>query len=129
VAVPQHHPLGREAEVDFGDISVYLAGLLTEVHLFVMRLSASGRAFRRAYLSEAQEVFLDGHVRAFDHFGGTPEVIRYDNLKAAVATMMRGRTRQETERFVALRSHYGFESFTASPVWAARTRRAAWRAR
>jgi transposase len=115
VAVPQHHPLGREAEVDFGDISVYLAGLLTEVHLFVMRLSASGRAFRRAYLSEAQEVFLDGHVRAFDTFGGTPEVIRYDNLKAAVATMMRGRTRQETERFVALRSHYGFESFYCQP--------------
>lgn len=27
VMVPQHHPLGEEAEVDFGTISVYLAGL------------------------------------------------------------------------------------------------------
>jgi transposase len=115
VAVPQHHPLGQGAEVDFGDISVYLAGVLTTVHLFVMRLSASGEAFRRAYSNEAQEVFLDGHVRAFDAFGGVPEVIRYDNLKAAVSRVMRGRTRQETERFVALRSHYGFESFYCQP--------------
>ena len=72
VMVPQHHPLGAEAEVDFGTISVYLAGLSVEVQLFIMRLSASGRAYPRAYLNEAQEVFLDGHVRAFEHFGGVP---------------------------------------------------------
>ena len=84
VAVPQHHPLGAESEVDFGAASVYLAGVSTEVHLFLMRLSASGRAYIHAYLNEAQEVFLDGHVRAFEHFGGVPDRIRYDNLKAAV---------------------------------------------
>src|SRR5207344_2235445 len=27
VMVPQHHPLGEEAEVDFGTASVYLAGV------------------------------------------------------------------------------------------------------
>jgi len=64
VMVPQQHRLGEEAEVDFGTISVYLAGLLVELQLFIMRLSASGRAFPRAYLNEGQEVFLDGHVRA-----------------------------------------------------------------
>ena len=45
VMVPQHHPLGDEAEVDFGAVSVYLAGVLVEVSMFVMRLSASGEAF------------------------------------------------------------------------------------
>ncbi|HVF13094.1 MAG TPA: hypothetical protein VM942_00775, partial [Acidimicrobiales bacterium] len=43
VMVPQHHPLGQEAEVDFGSVSFYLNGLLTEGWMFVMRLSASGR--------------------------------------------------------------------------------------
>ena len=43
VMVPQHHLLGAESEVDFGTSSVYLAGSLTDVHLFIMRLSASGR--------------------------------------------------------------------------------------
>ncbi len=115
VAVPQHHPLGEEAEVDFGTVSVYLGGLLTEVSLFLLRLSASGRSYPHAYLNEAQEVFLDGHVRAFEHLGGVPGRIRYDNLKAAVARVLRGRNRIEAERFVALRSHYGFDSFFCLP--------------
>jgi transposase len=115
VAVPQHHPLGEEAEVDFGTATVILAGAATEVQLFIMRLSASGRAYPRAYLNEGQEVFLDGHVRAFSHLGGAPGRIRYDNLKAAVAKILRGRDRLESERFVALRSHYGFDSFFCQP--------------
>lgn len=115
VMVPQHHPLGEEAEVDFGTASVYLAGVLVEVSLFVLRLSASGRGYARAYLNEGQEVFLDGHVRAFDHLGGVPKRIRYDNLKAAVERVLKGRDRVESERFVAMRSHYGFDSFFCQP--------------
>ncbi len=81
-----------------------------------MRLSASRRGFHRIYLNQAQQVFLDGHVRAFEHFGGMPSVrIRYDNLKPAVVRVLRGRDRQETERFIALRSHYGFDSFFCVP--------------
>jgi transposase len=116
VMVPQHHPLGEEAEVDFGSISFYLNGLLTEGWMFVIRLSASGKGFHRIYLNQAQQVFLDGHVRAFEHFGGVPSLrIRYDNLKPAVVRVLRGRDRQETERFIALRSHYGFDSFFCIP--------------
>lgn len=115
VAVPQHHPLGEEAEVDFGSIHVYLSGMLTEVAMFMMRLSVSGRSFPAAYLNEAQEVFLDGHARAFEHFGGVPGRVRYDNLKAAVLKVLKGRDRIESDRFVAMRSHYGFESFFCLP--------------
>lgn len=115
VIVPQTHLLGAESEVDFGTISVYLAGVLMEVSLFVMRLSASGRGFCRAYLNESQEVFLDGHVRAFEHFAGVPGRVRYDNLKAAVTRVLKGRDRLESDRFIALRSHYGFDSFFCLP--------------
>ncbi|MDQ2754358.1 MAG: hypothetical protein M3R71_02280 [Actinomycetota bacterium] len=121
--------MGEEAEVDFGTISVYLAGQLTEVQLFVMRLSASGRAYPRAYLNEGQEVCLDGHVRAFEHFGACPARIRYDNLKAAVERVLKGRDRIESDRFTALRSHYGLTVSSASQELRAATRRAAWRAR
>jgi len=115
VAVPQRHVLGEEAEVDFGSATVVLAGTPTEVQLFIMRLSASGRGYPRAYLNEGQEVFLDGHVRAFEHFGGVPARIRYDNLKAAVEKILKGRDRLESDRFVAMRSHYGFDSFFCRP--------------
>jgi hypothetical protein len=60
-------------------------------------------------------VFLDGHVRAFEHFGGVPGRIRYDNLKSAVERVLKGRDRVESDRFVALRSHYGFDSFFCQP--------------
>src|SRR4051794_5972863 len=61
-----------------------------------MRLSASGKGFAGAYLNEAQEVFLDGHVRAFEHFGGVPRRVRYDNLKAAVEKVLEAATRDDT---------------------------------
>jgi transposase len=53
VMVPQTHPLGDEGEVDFGQVSFYLDGLLTEGWMFVMRLSASGKGFHRVYLNQA----------------------------------------------------------------------------
>ena len=115
VMVPQRHVLGDEAEVDFGTVTVEVAGVRIDVSLFVMRLSASGKSFARAYLSEGQEVFLDGHVRGFEHLGGVPARIRYDNLKAAVTKILRGRDRVESDRFVALRSYYGFDSFFCQP--------------
>jgi len=114
VMVPQDHPLGYEAEVDFGRVSVILAGKLVELWMFVMRLSASGRAFHRVYGNEAQEAFLDGHVRGFAHLG-VPVRVRYDNLKPAVVKVLMGRNRAENDRFTALRSHYLFESFYCRP--------------
>lgn len=115
VKVPQSHRVGDEAEVDFGQISFRLSGEQVIGRMFVMRLSASGRAFHRVYANEAQEVFIDGHVRAFEHFDGVPLRIRYDNLKPAVARVLKGRDRKETERFVAMRSHYAFDSFFCIP--------------
>jgi transposase len=115
VIVPQTHPLGEEAEVDFGEISFAIGGVTTKGWMFVMRLSASGRAFHWIYLNQAQEAFFDGHVRAFEHFSGVPRRIRYDNLKPAVARVLQGRSRTESVRFVTLRSHYRFDSFFCIP--------------
>jgi len=53
---------------------------------------------------------LEGHVRALEWHGGVFDLIRYDNLKSAVARVLQGRRRVESDRFVALRSHYRFES-------------------
>jgi transposase len=115
VAVPQTHPAGAEAEVDFGEFCTWIDGVLVKVWLFVMRLSCSGRAFHLAFGTQAQEAFLEGHVAAFAHFGGVPGRIRYDNLGPAVVRVLKGRDRAESERFTALRSHYGFDSFFCRP--------------
>jgi transposase len=115
VTVPQDHAPGAEAEVDFGEFHAVVAGVLVKLWLFVMRLSCSGRAFHVAFTTQAQEAFLEGHVLALEYFGAVPGRVRYDNLKPAVVRVLRGRDRAESERFIALRSHYGFDSFFCSP--------------
>ena len=115
VIVPQTHQAGQEAEVDFWEFYAVIAGVMVKLWMFVMRLSHSGRAFHVAFATQAQEAFLEGHVLAFAHFGAVPARIRYDNLKPAVVRVLRGRDRTESERFIALRSHYGFDSFFCRP--------------
>jgi transposase len=114
--VPQAREPGAEAEVDFGDVTVELAGQLTRCFLFAFRLSYSGKACHRVYASQAQEAFLEGHVAAFEVTGGVPfRQIRYDNLAPAVARVLAGRSRVETTRWLAFRAHYGFEAFYCQP--------------
>jgi len=115
VAVPQTHAPGAEGEVDFGEFWATIAGQQVKCWMFVLRLSHSGRAFHVAFATQAQEAFLEGHVLGFAHLGGVPALVRYDNLKPAVTRVLRGRDRAESERFTALRSHYGFDSFFCRP--------------
>jgi transposase len=115
VAIVAHHLPGEEAQVDFGVAEVMIGREKTRVAVFELRLSHSGAAVHVAYGSEGQEAFLEGHVIAFARLGGVPGRIRYDNARALVARVLRGRDRDETERFIALRSHYGFDSFFCIP--------------
>ncbi len=68
-----------------------------------------------AFPHETQQAFLEGHVEAFDWFGGVFGLVRYDNLKSAVKQVLRGRRRVETDRFTALRSHYLYNSQFTTP--------------
>ncbi len=114
--VPQTHEPGAEAEVDFADLWIDLAGVRTKCFLFTLRLSCSGKAVHRAYSTQGQEAFLEGHQQAFEVFGGTPVFhIRYDNLKAAVSRVLFGRNRVESARWIAFRSHHGFDAFYCHP--------------
>jgi transposase len=116
VTVPQTHGPGEEAECDFGEFMAWIEGVWVKCWMFCLRLSHSGRGFHVAFCHQAQEAFFEGHVLAFEHFGGVPaRMIRYDNLKAAVIKVLLGRERLENQRFVALRSHYGFDSFYCLP--------------
>ena len=70
VTVPQTHGPGEEAECDFGEFMAWIDGVLVKCWMFCLRLSHSGRGFHVAFCHQAQEAFFEGHVLAFDHFGG-----------------------------------------------------------
>jgi transposase len=115
--VPQTHKPGAEAEVDFGDVTVRLAGELVTCYLFAFRMSYSGKAVHRVFASAGQEAFFEGHVHALNVLGGVPTgKVRYDNLRAAVARVLGfSRQRVEAERWTAFRSHYGLEALYCQP--------------
>lgn len=110
VFVPLQFDPGEEAQVDWGEASIIQNGTLRKVQLFCMRLCFSKRPFVWAYERANLESFLDGHVRAFEFFGGVPKRLAYDNLKAAVIRVGRGRERQLNTTFKELRSWYLFAS-------------------
>ena len=112
--MPLVHRPGDEAQVDFFEVTVELGGERRKAWKFLMRLMYSGRDFVRLYDRQDQLAFLDGHVRAFAHFGGVPARIVYDNLAAAVRRVQFPR-RRLTERFEALVSHYLYEPCFARP--------------
>ena len=110
-----YHP-GELAEVDFFEVLVDIAGVRRKAWMFVMRLMHSGRDFAWLYDRQDQVSFLDGHVRAFLHFGAVPRRIAYDNLKLAVRRVLVGSEREVTLRFEALTSHYLFEASFCRPA-------------
>jgi transposase len=108
VFVPLAHPPGQ-AQADFGQAEITLDGRTTTVALFVMTLPYSDAIFVAAFPRECTEAFLEGHVRAFEFFGGVPRRISYDNSKIAVARITGTRDRELTDEFLRLKSHHLFK--------------------
>ena len=106
---------GVDGQVDWGQVMVNLKGEEIQVELFVMRLCYSRKVFAMVFPTQRQECFFAGHVAAFQHFGGVPKRLSYDNLKTAVLRILEGRNRIEQTAFVTLRSHYLFESRYCTP--------------
>ena len=86
-----------------------------KLYMFCMRLSHSGKAFHFAYANQTQESFLDGHVRAFERSGGADRDGALRQPEAGGDPGRVGPGRFEHPRFVAMRSHYGYDSFFCLP--------------
>jgi len=114
VFVPLVHPAGH-AQADFGEAWAVLGGVRRKVHVLVVDLPQSDAIFLKAYLSETAEALCDGHVAAFDFFGGVPLSILYDNTKLAVAKILGDGTRKRATLFAELQSHYLFRDRFGRP--------------
>jgi transposase len=105
--VPLAHPPG-DAQADFGEAQVVIAGVERKAHYLVVDLPQSDDCFVMAFPAETTEAFLEGHNQAFAYFGGVPRTILYDNTKLVVAQILGDGTRNKTQAFSELQSHYLF---------------------
>jgi len=114
VFVPLAHPPG-DAQADFGEALVVVGGVEQKGHFLCMDLPHSDDSFVAAFPAENTESFLEGHNRAFVHFGGVPRTILYDNTKIAVKQIAGDGERTPTEAFNGLQSHYLFAAKFGRP--------------
>ena len=101
---------GREAQVDFGYGGLIYdpeENRLRKTWIFVMVLSHSRHEFAQFVFDQSVETWIDLHRRAFEWFGGVPEEVVLDNLKAAIIkACFYDQVVQRTYREFA--EHYGF---------------------
>jgi len=109
VYMPLVHRPG-DAQVDYFHALARLGGVLQKVAIFLMALPYSDAFFMMCSPRECTESFWEGHVRAFDFFGGVPGRISFDNSKIAVRAITGVHSRKLTDGFLQLASHYLFDS-------------------
>jgi hypothetical protein len=73
-----------------------------------MVLPYSDVFFLMAFERECTESYWEGHVRAFEFFGGVPQRISYDNSRVLVSKIIGSYERKLTDGFLKLQSHYLF---------------------
>jgi len=111
---------GEQAQVDYGQLRVWIGAQPEKVHLFVMTLGYSRRLYAHAYRHERLTTLLDGHERAFRWFGGVTLTCLYDNPRNLVL----GRREHKVlwhPQFEDLARYYGFAPRACQP-YRARTK-------
>lgn len=103
-----HSLPGEEAQVDFGYIgTLKVNGSPRKAWVFVMSLSYSRYMYAAITLDQSVQTFIRCHTEAFHYFGGVPQTVKIDNLKAAIVeTDFYEPTVQRT--YAAFAQHYGF---------------------
>jgi len=110
IFVRLHTKAGEEAQVDFGyaGLTPTNQGKKKKTWFFNMRLSYSRLDYYEKVHDQRVETFIRCHINAFKYFGGIPEYVKIDNLKAAIleANFYEPIYQQLYKNFA---EHYGFK--------------------
>jgi transposase len=116
VFIPLDFGPGTAGQFDWGDVKAVIGGQLMALDVGAMQLCHSRVCYGRAYPCQKQELLFDVHRRAFEHFGGVPHRVIYDNLKTAVKKILKGNHRNLQERFVEFSSSYLYDANFCNPA-------------
>ena len=110
----EHHP--GEAQADFGYADFYENGKLHhEAKYLVLSFPHSNGGYLQLNYGENMECLLEGLVAMFEHVGGVPTEIWFDNTRTIVTDIIKGGGREVTERFQRFCEHYRFKPIFMNP--------------
>ncbi len=114
----QVHYAGDKLFVDFSGVTMPISNVITgevrKAQIFVSVLGASGYTFVHAVMTQSTEDFITCHNEAFAFYGGIPNQLVPDNLKAAVISHKRGVVKLN-ESYADMGRHYGVAIVPARP--------------
>ncbi len=106
----------EQAQVDWGQWQVRFGEQPVVVHVLVMTLGYSRRAYAEGFLNERIANVLAAHERAFAHFGGRCETILYDRMRTVVLGPQEGgKGPRLNPTFEAFARHWGFAPRLCQP--------------
>ena len=107
--MPLEYDPGDAIQIDWGEATVYLGGERKTVQFFCGRLCCSCDIFVMACQSQNSESFLEAQQRMFNHFGGVPRRLIFDNAKVAVKEGF-GLHAKPQDSYRAFAAHYAFNT-------------------
>lgn len=113
--VPQSYDWGVEVQVDWYEAAVEFEEGRQTTHFFSMRSMAGGGAFHTAYFHATQHAFLEARASLSLFRRGVPAAaLRRPEERGK--KILRGYQREETDRLIAFRSHWGFQTEFCNPA-------------
>ena len=113
--LPLIHKPG-EGQADFGTLVFYENGHKYEGKHLVLSFPYSNGGFLQLNYGENLECLLEGLQAMFEHVGGVPTEIWFDNTSTIVTEIIKGGGRNKTDRFVRFEEHYRFKSVFMNPA-------------
>jgi transposase len=107
--LPLEHSPG-EAQGDFGDAVFYENGQLYHGKYLDLSCPYSNHGYLQLFKGETQECLFEGLISIFEHMGGVPQRIWFDNTRTIVSKVMKGGGRVLTADFLRFQEHYRFEA-------------------
>lgn len=114
--IPLLHQPGS-AQADFGTADFYENGELHENGKYlVLSFPHSNAGYLQLNYGENLECLLEGLQAIFEHIGGVPTEIWFDNTSTIVTKILKGGGRTLTERFALFAEHYRFKPVFMNPA-------------
>jgi transposase len=112
--LPLEHPPG-EAQADFGEARFIENSITYDGYYFNISYPHSNGGHTQLFKSANQECLLEGMKAIFEHIGGVPTAIWFDNMSTAVKKIKEYGERDLTKGFLRFMMHYGFQSNFCNP--------------
>ncbi len=107
--IRQSYSPGSVCEFDWGEVKLKIDGVKKVYQLAVFTLAWSNYRFAFLYARQHTQSFQQSHVLFFEHLGGIPSQMVYDNMRVAVKRFVGPTEKEPTDALLGMSMYYQFD--------------------